>query len=64
MKKQFIAWLPKSISKQKCPIQHFSKFNQFSLFRTKGGKSDWPEEDWPPVKVRITVETVDYKGSC
>lgn len=24
----------------------------------KGTKKDWPEQDWPPVKVRITIEAV------
>jgi hypothetical protein len=29
------------------------------LWATKGKKSTWHESDWPPVKVRITVEVLE-----
>ena len=29
------------------------------LFRTKGKREQWNKEDWPPRKVRITIETIE-----
>jgi len=30
--------------------------------KARGGKGAWHDIDWPPVKVRITVETIAPKG--
>jgi hypothetical protein len=31
-------------------------------WHTKGTLSEWGPEDWPPVRVRVTVEVVDKQG--
>lgn len=27
--------------------------------RTKGKKEEWCEKEWPPVKVRVTIEVIE-----
>ena len=29
------------------------------VFRLKSGRDEWMKEDWPPVKVRVTVEILE-----
>ena len=29
-----------------------------TMYKTKGKKDDWNENDWPPVKVKISIEVV------
>lgn len=28
------------------------------IFPRRGKEDEWPKEDWPPIKVRITIEEV------
>jgi len=51
----FEIWVPKWIHEKKDP----SIYILTSFYRQKRGcKKDWNESDWPPKKVRITVEVV------
>lgn len=36
----------------------YDYYSLCDLLRTKHTKADWPEEDYPPVKVKITVEEI------
>lgn len=47
-------------------IKRFGKLGSFGdviglqdLWRRRGKKEEWLESDWPPVRVRITVEILD-----
>ncbi len=31
------------------------------IFKTKNKKDDWDEEDWPPKKIKITIELEDKR---
>ena len=31
----------------------------FPIYKNKGRKIDWDDEDWPPVKIKITIEVFD-----
>ncbi len=60
MERTFTGWIPKSLSKN---IDLKNKlwtheYGYFPIFTTKGKKIDWSEKDWPPTKVKITVETL------
>lgn len=62
MKKTFTGWIPRSfkgdVSKIKDPMYDMGGTGTFAMFKTKDRKSDWADKDWPPVKVKITVETL------
>lgn len=65
VKKTFKGWIAKDSIKD-VGWSHDSKDSELDIpiiFKFKGRKEDWiwfwPEEDWPPQKVRITIETVE-----
>jgi len=31
------------------------------VYRCKGKKEDWGPQEWPPIKVTVTVEEIDYE---
>jgi len=53
----FAGWIGKTMS-----IKDFEfnpdKLNCPEIYPTRGIKSDWAEDDWPPKAVRVTVETI------
>ena len=71
IKKEFVGYVYKSFVKDKTkfPIgwkdagwgdkalitYHFG----YPIYKKRGNKNDWDEEDWPPVKVKVTVEIYD-----
>ena len=58
MKITKIGWCPKGLK----PIFFKNDDREIQIdviFDTKGNAYDWPLCDWPPRKVRITIETVD-----
>ncbi len=60
-KKTFTGWIPKTLSK-KMDIKngdYSTPADHFALYVTRGNKIDWGNEDWPPTKVKITVEVID-----
>ena len=53
MKKiEFTAWIGKT---WKVPTWYTGS-NLRTIWLMRGIKSDWDEDDWPPVKVKITIE--------
>jgi hypothetical protein len=56
MKKiEFTAWIGKTWKK---PSMRFVNDNLRGVWLMRGLKSDWDEDDWPPVKVKVTLEEV------
>jgi hypothetical protein len=64
MKKVLIGWIGKEnvqpmISE---PMDGFPKVKEVRLdkvYENKGLKSEWEENDWPPRKIKITIEELD-----
>ena len=38
------------------PTLEFNHSNGVNFYKYKGRKSQWDKEDWPPTKIKITVE--------
>jgi hypothetical protein len=56
MKKiEFTAWIGKS---WELPRENFLGTNLRTVWLMRGLKSDWDKDDWPPVKVKVTLEEV------
>ena len=58
MRMVFTRWLGKDGKVADCIID-WPLDLLINLDRHKGKKSDWLDEEWPPVKVTITVETAE-----
>ena len=57
MKKVFKGWIGKSVKQ----LGHWSgdedpELVMANIFKRKLKQRDWLNEDWPPVKVKITIE--------
>ena len=61
MEKTFTGWIPKSLSKKldlKNIMYDSANVGVFAIYKTKDTQNDWADKDWPPVKVKITIETL------
>lgn len=58
MKKTFTGWIGKREAKEFCWEKQSvaSELKMPSVYKRKETEHDWPESDWPPIKVEITVE--------
>ncbi|HUW48810.1 MAG TPA: hypothetical protein VMW36_08735 [Patescibacteria group bacterium] len=58
-RKTYTGWIAKRAMEKLPP-----KWHGFSLpvYRLRGKCADWNPADWPPVKVRVTVEVVKERG--
>ena len=61
MKKTFTGWIAKD---EVCLIgynggQYGDEYAMPSVHKTKGKELDWHHDEWPPIKVKVTVETVE-----
>jgi hypothetical protein len=56
MKITRIGW----VGKTQKPVIKFGPCNNVDIYNIydRGSKIDWPDKDWPPRKVRVTVEDV------
>lgn len=62
MKKTLTGWIGRSRKLEEVLYKKTWGYPHIELddvFTTKGVKSDWDEEDWPSIKVKVTVETVE-----
>ena len=62
MKKTFTGWIPKRFKNNLAKIRTSYDYDHrdwFVIWKNKGVKSDYSSEDWPPIRVKITVETID-----
>lgn len=57
MKEVFTGWMPRS---SKIDREFFAEtLTEHDIFPDKGRKIDYATVDWPPKKVRVTVEVDD-----
>jgi len=66
MKVSLTGWAGKScfddlVDEMKSPYNEIDKLVSIVLFKTRGVKDVWWNDDWPPVKVKITVEVLNEK---
>ena len=54
-KLEITGWVGKTEFNKK-EIWDVGRFPMTRIFRTKGPKLDWSKEDWPPFKVKVTIE--------
>ena len=60
MKKTFTGWIGKTSNIKDFLARGFNdSFEIDDMYATKGNKYDWGDDDWPPIKVKVTVETVE-----
>ena len=64
MKKVMIGWIGKGNTQPMIsePMEDFPKVKEVRLdqvYENKGVKSEWYEDDWPPRKIKITIEEID-----
>jgi len=62
MKKTFTGWMAKGLFEDIGYIDGFDSEYDFSnIYAKRGNKKDWAnhKRDWPPIKVEVTVETVE-----
>jgi len=55
MKQTFKGWAGKS------GMWWFNKdkeSRELMVFRTRGKRVEWDDDDWPPVRVKVTIETL------
>ena len=61
MKKTFTGWIGKKQNPE--IILYSDEFQGLikldDVYTTKGKKRSWVEGDWPPIKVKVPVETVE-----
>ena len=57
MKITKIGWCPKSL--RPVFIKQYDGIQIDRIFCVKGRKNEWPPCDWPPKKVKISIETID-----
>lgn len=57
-KKTFIGWIGKTI-KENLSFSFTGDVLSDSVYKTKGFKIDWHDNDWPPIKVKVTIEVVE-----
>jgi hypothetical protein len=50
-------WIGKSVSRV-----NWTDDDLLNIYRTKGRKFDWHQDDWPPIKVTITIEEEKQHG--
>ena len=57
MKKVITGWAPRDK-----PISQLVKWRGIEIdaqvYRTKGAKQEWQYSEWPPKKIRVTIEEV------
>jgi len=61
MKKVFTGWIGKASKEDLSLLKSQGLVDEFRIFTSKGKKSIWPEEDWPPIKIKLTVEIPERK---
>ncbi len=55
-KKTLTCWIPKSFTS----LNNIKrKDGNIEMYHTKGCKSDWTPRDWPPIKIKVTMEIID-----
>ena len=56
-KRTMVGWIGNNddLSKVKLP----DEYTAFPVFRTKGQRDEWGADEWPPRKVRVTIERID-----
>ena len=59
MKKTFIGWIGKDKLNNIKTVRVYGGYNIPDVYQKKGLKDYWNSDEWPPVKVKITVETVE-----
>ena len=58
MKKTFIGWVGKDELDDLKKVESLYELDLL-FFDTKGHKIDWLKVSWPPIKIKVTVETVE-----
>lgn len=66
MKVTKTGWVPRSVKLRSCIREYkewsgddMSEISLDCVFGDKGKKESWNKGDWPPWKVRITIEEVE-----
>jgi len=64
MKRVMIGWIGKEntqpmISKEMIDYPTVKEVNLVDVYANKGVKSEWCENEWPPRKIKITIEEVE-----
>ena len=61
MKKTLTGWIGKSGSVKENLFRngYTDHIELQDTFFTRGLKGEWPAQDWPPIKVKVTVEMVE-----
>ena len=62
MKKTFTGWIRKNSTMGVGEVLYTGEGEEIGLptiYKFKGKKDYWFENEWPPIKVKVTVETVE-----
>lgn len=58
-KKTFTGWIGKSVKDLSELVHKDKTYDKIDLlYLTRGKKEDWDFENWPPIKVKVTIEVI------
>ncbi len=52
-------WMPRNAAEKRRAWDRIGPHGWLEVFPRRGCRINWHEEDWPPKKVRITIEEYD-----